>query len=455
MKLITPPLTDSDNISFDHDILIREKHGKSLKHLITNSSDKLVISIDAKWGEGKTTFLKMWQNQLSKTENPISNIYIDCFANDFIDDPFITVVSAITSYAEQNGKTNLKSFDDFKKSAKKIGLQVLKISSKAALRAATLNIISGEDIGAIKNDLIDTTSKFTEDFIEERINSHKTDIDFVHEFTNTLSSLASDLSNKTGNPLVIIIDELDRCKPTYAVEMIEKIKHLFSIDNIVFILAIHKRQLEEAVKCVYGQGIDAHNYLQKFINLEFSLPKRKATSHNNDLNKYYERLYRDHNFSAANWERIYEEQTYNYATSLANHFDISLRQFEKFFTNLAIYHLSTDNENILPTSLVVFICIIKVIDPETFNCLKQKKITYTEISNKTNLLNYKQNHPSANNLLPFLRSCLYSENELNENKINGNEDIKHCINFISDNFGSNRNELLPTICSIIGMFNTN
>lgn len=73
-------------------------------------------------------------------------------------------------------------------------------------------------------------------------------------------------------PLIFIIDELDRCRPTFAIELLERIKHIFDIPNIVFVLGIDREQLGHSIKCVYGQNMDVEGYLHRFIDMNFTLP---------------------------------------------------------------------------------------------------------------------------------------------------------------------------------------
>jgi hypothetical protein len=79
-------------------------------------------------------------------------------------------------------------------------------------------------------------------------------------------------------PLVIIVDELDRCRPPFAVQLLEKIKHLFNVPAIVFVIAVDKGQLGHSIKSMYGQGMDVGGYLRRFIDLDFSLPKPDTRS---------------------------------------------------------------------------------------------------------------------------------------------------------------------------------
>ncbi len=83
--------------------------------------------------------------------------------------------------------------------------------------------------------------------------------------------LAKAVRDETGFPLVFIVDELDRCRPTFAVEVLERIKHLFNVPNIVFVIAVDRTQLEKSLKTVYGD-IDVTNYLHRFFDFEFHLP---------------------------------------------------------------------------------------------------------------------------------------------------------------------------------------
>ena len=78
---------------------------------------------------------------------------------------------------------------------------------------------------------------------------------------------------KGRRPLVFIIDELDRCRPPFALNVLERVKHLFSVENVCFVLVAHLPQLEAVVKGSYGLGVDARTYLEKFFQLQVTLPE--------------------------------------------------------------------------------------------------------------------------------------------------------------------------------------
>ena len=94
----------------------------------------------------------------------------------------------------------------------------------------------------------------------------------VNQIKTYLKGLAQKVHDKTGRPLIICVDELDRCRPLYAIEMLERIKHLFNVPGIVFLLGMDRLQLCHSIQATYGD-IDTDNYLHRFVDLEFVLPE--------------------------------------------------------------------------------------------------------------------------------------------------------------------------------------
>jgi KAP family P-loop domain len=458
MRIITPPLVVEEIDSFKNDVLDRKAYGEALLNLVDRSNDELVISLDGKWGEGKTTFVKMWQGLLSEANIP--NLYIDAFANDYVDDAFVSVASAITSYAEANiGSKNDYTLLELKDKAKQVGGQLLSWTARIGIKAATLGVLKDSDIDElkdIKDDLSKGVSGVIGDFIEERLTSHAKEVAQIQSFRELLSKLPSQLKinieNTNKKPLVIIIDELDRCKPTFAVELLEKIKHLFSVKNIVFVLVMHKQQLEESVKCVYGQNIDAHTYLQKFINLEMKIPKRNET-HDNDLSKYCRKLVELHELE--NW--INYDVINGCIIPLVTFFDLSLRQLEKVYTNLALFYGSITENHIKIEQIIVFLSVVKVIKPQIFQKLLIKKISFQEVSEEFIFSDFS-GKPEHVRSLSWIRNwlgyCLLEDQnyislpEENEIKLIGRS--SHMLEF-----GISRHEIIPMFAKRLSLFVVN
>ena len=439
MKLITPPLEIKEGEAFGQDRLDREKHGKALLSLVVNSDDALVIALDGKWGEGKTTFVTMWRGLLD--EEKVPNVYINAFANDYVNDPFISVVSAIIGYAEKKKKKN--KVTQFKNKAIKISKSLLFSSMLKGVNIFTSGVINEAVIEKIKN-----TSDMVGDLAAEKINSYLKDIKLVEDFKKSLSELPSKLQeSEKPQPLIIIIDELDRCKPTFAVELIERIKHLFSVENVIFLLVMNKGQLEESVKNVYGQKIKAGIYLQKFINIEMKLPKRTHEHSINDYREYINRLCELHQLSIRNSVKI------DALESLAKHFKLSLRQLEKVFTNIAIFYRYVKQNDSEIHALIVFLATVKVIDAALFNDILLQEVTYQQVKERLNLntINKKNKEDTLYWIMDWVRFSMLTQEEYDN--LAPKDDIKNLDKYAWD-FGS-REQMLLFYARKINIFEVN
>ncbi|MHB1185177.1 MAG: KAP family P-loop NTPase fold protein [Desulfobulbia bacterium] len=451
MKFVTPSLVVEDLDGFKNDILQRQSFGEALLNLVMRSNDELVISVDGKWGEGKTTFIKMWQGLLK--EKNIPSIYIDAFQNDYVEDAFISIASAITSYIESHVEETEKG-SDFKEKAKKVGVQLLSWSAKVGIKAVTLGVVKEADIDAladIKNDVATGASGVIADFIKERLGSHSKDVEIVRSFKDELSLLPSKIKDNESNKLIIIIDELDRCKPSFSVEVLEKIKHLFSVQHVVFVLVMHKEQLEEAIKCVYGIKIDAHTYLQKFINIETSLPKRTNDRYKNDLRIYSERLLVLHEIET--WGN--NKFIIDCLDLLAQHFNLSLRQLEKVYTNLAIIYGTSASNELMLVAIITFISVIKIVNPSLFGKILAHQISFSDLCKEIGMSELNENNSDQRKLcglMDWVRYSMLSEAEFKE--IGDSDPIRKYDESLW-NWSVGREQLLPIFCQKLSMFAVN
>jgi hypothetical protein len=395
---------------YRNDALDRKQFGDRLKNLITRAREELVICLDAPWGEGKTTFVLMWQKQLERENIP--SIYFDAFANDYIDNAFIAIAGEISAFAKKHLHDDPKQtkLGEFKKKASEIGVQLLPWAAKMAIKAATLNVVKGSDVEElmeIRTDIATGSSSVVSKFIEDRISKHTDEIDNVEAFKTTLEELAKQIGGTTDNPLVIIIDELDRCKPTYAVSVIERIKHMFSVRKLVFILVMHKTQLEQAIKSVYGQDIDAISYVQKFINIDCTLPKITDAEGPNDYDKYCRTLFRLHELGFLENEVGFLESI----STLARIFNLSLRQLEKTFTYISIFYASVPDNFVKLSPLLCFLSIVKVFKPEIYRGLKYGNLSYTDVIESLHIKEPEANHSAESRVLYWLKFCLLTVEE--------------------------------------------
>ncbi|MES9948384.1 MAG: P-loop NTPase fold protein [Candidatus Thiodiazotropha sp.] len=373
MKLIVPPLSFHNDAGFRHDLDIfgRKPFGEALLNLSKNTEDRLVLALDAPWGEGKTTFIKMWGGLLN--ENGIPYIYFDAFENDYHADPFLAISSQIYQLIE---KDDTKLHSDFKEKAsatlKVIGRSGLRIGIKA-LTAGVLDESILEDTGNV-NDAANEASDLLDGFISNQLSKADENRRCIESFKNYLTDLGASLGN--GGPIIIIIDELDRCKPKYALSLIENIKHLFSVPNIVFVLVMNRSQLEEAVRCEYGAGVDALKYLQKFVSIWCSFPK-PSESFKSVPKKYLHECLHRMEYKSQNDKH---QAMIDFYEELVEYYELSLREIEKSLTSFAIIHNVTGgNLNTDYSWMSIFIVVIKTIRPNIYQKLSTKSISYDDL----------------------------------------------------------------------------
>ena len=238
------------------DKLGRKTSAERLVNMVSGQNGPLTIGLNGRWGEGKTFFLKRFQKQYEDVGG--RTIYFNAWQDDFLDDPLLSLLCQLR---EALGNLPNESLVNCTKlllapALKHIGLSMVKSFVRNTAKI-DLDSLSLNDI-ATKGE-----SLFSE---YENACAART------ELTEALGRIATEVKKLSKKPLVVIVDELDRCRPSFSVEMLERIKHLFSVENIVFILGFDKIQLSASIAAIYG-NIDAQGYLDRFVDVEILLPK--------------------------------------------------------------------------------------------------------------------------------------------------------------------------------------
>ncbi len=313
--------------TFWEDSIGRNADIVSFADILNSLDDSCAIALDAKWGAGKTFFVKQTKMVLdafndfipSFDENdkaiiksfcdkkhrnnpmvyiPQVSVYYDAWANDNDEDPVLSLVLSI-----------IKSIDvDF---SFKQGTDSL---TKAA---AVLEFFTGKSF-------TDLLEGFRSDNPLDIIQKSKGIEELVKEFLDSLLE-------ERGDRLVVFIDELDRCRPDYAVRLLERIKHYFSNERITFVFAINSLELQHTIKKYYGESFDASRYLDRFFDLRVSLPPidkklfYNSIGFNDSSNYYYDMVCR----------------------VVIEKFDFSLREIAKFIrlTKIAAYKPTHEEKN--------------------------------------------------------------------------------------------------------------
>jgi len=309
--------------------------------------DTRVISIDAAWGYGKTTFMKALNEKLKNNDYTVFTF--NAWANDYEGDPLESFINEVIPQMLKE-----INYDKYKEDE----------------TAETISLLL-----AAGNELIRKFSKF--DVIEyiQRVQSNKKYIktnlnkknslrnfekdspfskqkkDFITSLNTYYNDVINIHKNRSNKKIVILIDELDRCKPTFAIELLERIKHLFDTGRYLFIFTINSKQLIESVKQIYGNCFDESGYFRRFFSFEFFLPDPNVYIYlRKGLNKYN-----------INPDFI------NLITTYFENQNISLRDCDKIIDFIKLIKIQIKNEDsYLTFSYLAFAILIKFINQELF-----------------------------------------------------------------------------------------
>ncbi|MGI1669965.1 MAG: KAP family NTPase [Neptuniibacter sp.] len=267
--------TINDTATFDEDDLFyRVEQAEAITSILSNSTDPLVISLEAEWGQGKTTFVHKWGHLLE--EHQIPYLYIDAYKGDFNSDAFLFLASEIYAFAKNNLSEDDEVIKNLKSKVVSVGGSLLKAGVKTGLQVATAGLFNNKAMDDFEKNLSTELTSCTNAYISNAIENYSEQKEDLLKLSKTLTELAKALNNST-NPLIVIVDELDRCRPSFALELLEVIKHLFSAKNVSFILVNNPKQMRESIKLQYGTEVDAGAYLRKFYDL--SIPLSQGERH--------------------------------------------------------------------------------------------------------------------------------------------------------------------------------
>jgi KAP family P-loop domain len=217
-----------------------------------------VVAIDGAWGSGKSWFGERLRRVL-EDDLKTKCVWIDTFDSDWHDDPALSLLSA---FVEQIPQEKRAAFLD---AIAPFAAKTLPAIAKAALRAA------GNAVG-IDSEIVNEVSDATKDSGDEYIKKRLQDMADRKRSLEAIKNLLAKAVDDFGGKLVVFVDELDRCSPAYAIRFLERIKHLFALDGVVFVLLWNRIQIQHAVRAFYGQETDGQMYLDRFVDYSCHLP---------------------------------------------------------------------------------------------------------------------------------------------------------------------------------------
>lgn len=318
-------LSTEENLlqTMNEDLLDRNKDLKNFCRLLQHQQGMSSIAIDGRWGSGKTFFVKQCALLLSSTnslsylnqemkekvydsindkdfienlaDNKFLAVYYDAWKNDTEEDPVLSLIYEIIQQLDLKG-----------------GL--IDLDNLSSVLASALSVVTGRDVTDFFNKVKDIN--LLNNIQEEK----KMDAILQKFFVKAL--------NQQCERLVIFVDELDRCRPSFAIKVLERIEHYFVNDRITFVFSMNIEQLQHTIKAFYGNDFDACRYLDRFFDIRLSLPTTISNRFFNSLNL--------NDYSTIDNVIMRIQDTYN----------LSLREFCKYYNTVKVAGVNYDRGDI-------------------------------------------------------------------------------------------------------------
>lgn len=381
MKLAPPPLAIGPDDGFENtDLFGYKEFGERLANIVEALDSATVLVLDGPWGSGKTTFTQQWAGLLRQRGHAVAQF--DAFAHDYQDDAFVALAGEVLAQSQQE-KT--EGIEDRKKNFRTSAAAVTKTLPSMTARVVLNFVTQGAIPSTVISKLVESIESAQTSQLEKRIAKAHESAQAVNDFRTHLSELAVELAKGSrhdettpteGTPrkLVFIIDELDRCRPTFALSLLERVKHLFSVDEICFVLVVHLPELARMVEKEYGVT-SGQRYLEKFYRLRVTLPVARE-HHARPHIKYVDYLLARMNVRMDDTGILVT--LFETLPSLAGAYGVHLRTLEHVVRNVALVGLATNRLRFRSAPLIAGLCVMRVVDPDLYEKARTGRLRMDE-----------------------------------------------------------------------------
>lgn len=379
MRLVPTPPRIGPNDGFERmDLFGYRTFGEHLTNIVRTLRGPSVIALDGAWGSGKSVFVRQWAGLLRNTD--VRVVLFDAHKHDHDQDAFFAIASEVCAQVRYRPPDKRRALIE---SVGAVADIIGPVVENVALSLATA--------GALKLSDLDVPDDGDSPSLWERHLDGVRNYEYaVLRLRNQLGALA------TGDaPLVVIVDELDRCRPTFALSALYRVKHLFDAEGVCFVLVGDYSQLRRLVADQYGMSKKrAIRYLDKYFHLSLRLPVTCATPSTEKAefagSRYFKYLWNKVGLSESTTiGNYYGSETWTPGVhALIEAHGMSLRSVERFVTNLALFYSATRHHG-LPMELVVGLGIMRVLDPALYDRARSGRLTDEAVESFLRLSEWK------------------------------------------------------------------
>lgn len=247
-----------------------------------------VVSLEGGYGSGKSSFLAMWNDELQERRKsdeslPLS-IVLNVWESDHSEDPMLAMMATLLEVLDQHAvlKEDRESLEN---AAKNLSWFVGGLVNEFVASWSGVNIHNAAQLAEEKQ-------------AERRAQHPLSPLKVYQERAKAVRVFKAALRNvieNNGIKILFLVDELDRCRPDYAIRYLEALKHIYDIHGLLFVLAYDRQALESSAKSLYGQDMDVGGYLNRFIHRTYQLkhPGKQLAEYISKLNQHYLTYHKD------------------------------------------------------------------------------------------------------------------------------------------------------------------
>ena len=334
----------------------RKPIAENIIRLLTSPIDLSPMVIDGGWGTGKTEFCQKLIRLMQQQHPDYQHVYIDAFRSDHSGEPLLALLAEIIKACTPEGSDE-KLIEEHKDRIRRI-TKAAGFLMKTVAKAAVGHVLKqntddlAEELQQIMNDgqeadslaetVTDAAATITSHTIDATVEALLKEQIEAEKNLKTLKACLKEFAE--AKPIILFIDELDRCRPDYAVDMLEVIKHVFEVENVKIVLVTNTKQLRAAINHRYGMEVDAQKYLDKFLKYSFALPDKVVARFEEDRAlvavEHFKQLIRKSRM-ASELQALIDERSptiIGFISDMIERNNISLRETERLVRFLEIYH---------------------------------------------------------------------------------------------------------------------